>query len=89
MDRAEVRRWFGRQMMQRRLRMGLTQHSLGQLVGLSQAQVCRAERGMRGVPVEVAWALARTFGCTVDELLRPPPGRRLPGADQAGLEPMR
>lgn len=53
----------------RREAKGLTQAELGRQCGLTDAAICYYERGTRKPGIKALLALARAFGCTVEELV--------------------
>ena len=66
---------LGRNVARRRVARGWSQSELARRSGVSQTFISSLEGGRRqGAEVNVAAALARALGVTVDELVREPEG---------------
>lgn len=68
-----------------RKRAGLSQGELGKLVGLHQTMVGNIENGKRSLTLEWARRFAKTFGCTVADLLSDTDNPTRLADDEAGL----
>lgn len=61
---------WGQRMRDRRIALGMTQEKVGQLAGLDQAAVSRAERGKGGLSDDAKCRVAAALGTDFDSLFR-------------------
>lgn len=64
----------GKRIKELRMRNGISQQELGDLIGVTKVSVCGYETGSRSPNIETLEALASAFGISVDYLL----GREIP-----------
>lgn len=66
---AELKKQVGMNLRRLRLRRGLNQVDVSNAVGISQAQISKLENGTMGLGLIEAKAVAKFFGCAIDDLL--------------------
>ena len=62
-----------------RKRAGMSQRELGEMLGKTQQGVASWESGRSEPSIRMLKAMARIFGCTVDELIRDEPEEKTEG----------
>lgn len=60
---------LGKNIRERRLKLGLSGQQLAEMVGVSEPMISLTERGLKTPSVAVCAALAQALGCTLDELV--------------------
>lgn len=60
---------LGKNIRERRLKLGLSGQQLAEMVGVSEPMISLTERGLKTPSVAVCVALAQALGCTLDELV--------------------
>lgn len=70
-QRAEVRKYIGRQLRSARERAGLTQQQLADAIGLQQSEISNIERGHRSFPSDRATAVAKACDVSIAYLFPP------------------
>ena len=70
----DMRRLVGRNLLQCRLKLGLTQEQVAEMTGFSQQYLSGLERGRRNPTVVTVYELARALGVSYLDLLAPEQG---------------
>jgi transcriptional regulator with XRE-family HTH domain len=65
--------YFAENMRIRRMKMGYTQVRMAELLGIQQSTYAHYEGHRRSPLLHTMERIARVFGCTVIEMLSPPP----------------
>lgn len=60
---------LGKNIRERRLKLGLSGQQLAEMVGVSEPMISLTERGLKTPSVAVCVALAHALECTLDELV--------------------
>lgn len=60
----------GANIRERREKAGLTQEYVAEQADVSQVLLCRIEKGVLPPSLRVIASIAKTLGCTVDDLLK-------------------
>lgn len=68
-----MEKYFGDNLKNLRLEHGLTQHRLGEIVGVTKECISQYESASKKPNVFIAAHIAKTLDVTVDEMLNTPP----------------
>lgn len=59
---------IGKMVRSKRMKKNLSQKELARIVGVNDSMICQIERGLKIPSLPIAFNIAKTLGCTIDEL---------------------